>query len=53
MNLLIPVFSPYCITYPHLTSFRSLSPLKLTALQVVVAFAAIVREYTCVEFLIS
>lgn len=53
MNLLIPIIFPYYVTSPLFISFHSLSHLRVTALQVAVVCAAIVREDTCVEFLIS
>lgn len=53
MNLLIPIIFPYYVTSPLFISFHSLSHLRATALQVAVVCAAIVREDTCVEFLIS
>ena len=52
MNLLIPIISQY-VTPLLLISFYSLCQLRVMALQVVVVCAAILREYTCVEFLIS
>lgn len=50
MNLLIPVISPYYVTSLLFISFHSLSHLRMTALQVAVVCAAIVREYMCVDF---
>ena len=52
MNLLIPIISQY-VTPLLLISFYSLCHLRVMALQVAVVCAAILREYTCVEFLIS
>lgn len=53
MNLVIPIVSPSYVTSLLFISFHSLSHLRVTALQVAVVCAAIVREYTRVEVLIS
>lgn len=44
--------SPYYVTYPLLFPFTH-SHLRLTALQVVVVCATLVREHPCVEVLVS
>lgn len=53
MGLLMSFISPYCVTYPLSVSFHSLCHWRLTALQVVVVCAAVVREQTRVEVLVS
>lgn len=53
MGLLMSFISPFCVTYPLSVSFHSLCHWRLTALQVVVVCAAVVREQTCVEVLVS
>lgn len=53
MSLLMSFISPYYVPYPLSVSFHSLCHLRLTALQVVVVCAAVVREHTYVEVLVS